>query len=59
VEEKVVRRRQQGRGRMKVCPEGPEGLDRGKGGDLLDALFVVGDFISRRALLAEPEDPSV
>ena len=59
VEEEVVRRREEGRGRMEVRPEGPEGLDRGKGGDLLDALFVVGDLVSRRALLAEPEDPSV
>ena len=44
---------------MKVRPEGPEGLYRGKGGYLLDALFVVHNFISWRALLAEPEDPSV
>ena len=40
-------------------PERPEGLDGSKGGDLFDALFVVGDFVTRRALLAEPEDPSV
>ena len=59
VEEEVVRRRQERRGRVEVCPEGPEGLDRGEGGDLLDAFFVVGDLISWRALLAEPEDPSV
>jgi len=59
VEEEIVRRREEGRGRMEVRPEGPEGLDRGKGGDLFDALFVVRDLISWRALLAEPEDPSV
>ena len=58
VEEEVVRRGQEGRGRMEVRPEGPEGLDRGKGGYFLDALFVVGDLIPWRALLAEPEDPS-
>ena len=44
---------------MQVRPEGPEGLYRSKGGDLLDALFVVGDFVTWRALLAEPENPSV
>jgi hypothetical protein len=59
VEEKIVRRREEGRGRMEVRPEGPEGLDGGKGRDLFDALFVVRDLISRRALLSEPEDPSV
>ena len=59
MEEEVVRRWEEGRGRMEVRPEGPERLDRGKGGDLFDALFVVRDLISRRALLAEPEDPSV
>lgn len=59
VEEEVVRRGEEGRGRMEVRPEGPEGLDRGKGGYLLDALLVVGDLIPWRALLAEPEDPSV
>jgi hypothetical protein len=59
VEEEVVGCGQEGRGRMEVGPEGPKGLDRGKGGYLLDALFIVGDFISWRALLAEPEDPSV
>ncbi len=59
VEEEVVRRGEEGRGWMEVRPEGPERLDRGKGGYLLDALFVVRDLISWRALLAEPEDPSV
>ena len=59
VEEEVVGRREEGRGRVEVCPEGPERLDRGKGGNFLDALLVVGNFISRRALLAEPEDPSM
>ena len=58
VEEEVVRRGQEGRGRMEVRPEGPEGLDRGKGGYFLDTLFVVCDLIPWRALLAEPEDPS-
>jgi hypothetical protein len=59
VEEEVVRRREEGRGRMEVRPEGPERLDGRKGGDFFDALFVVRDFVSWRALLAEPEDPSV
>ena len=59
MEEEVVRRGEEGRGWMEVRPEGPEGLDRGKGGYLLDALLVVGDLIPWRALLAEPEDPSV
>jgi hypothetical protein len=59
VEEEVVRRREEGRGRMEVRPEGPEGFNRGERGDLLDALFIVGDFVPWRALLAEPEDPSV
>ena len=31
VEEEVVRRGQEGRGRMEVRPEGPERLDGGKG----------------------------
>jgi len=57
VEEEVVRRREEGRGWMEVSPEGPEGLDGRKGRDLLDALFIVRDLISWRALLAEPEDP--
>ncbi len=59
VEEEVVGRGQEGRGRVQVRPEGPEGLDGNKGRDLLDALLVVGDLVTRRALLAEPEDPSV
>jgi hypothetical protein len=59
VEEEVVRRWQEGRGWVEVRPEGPEGLDRCKGGNLLDTLFIVGNFISWRALLAKPEDPSV
>jgi hypothetical protein len=59
MEEEVVCRGEESRGRMEVRPEGPEGLYRGKGGYLLDALFVVRDFISWRALLAEPEHPSV
>ena len=59
VEEEVVRCGQEGGGRMEVRPEGPEGLDRCKGGYLLDALFIVGYLVSWRALLAEPEDPSV
>jgi len=59
VEEEVVRRREKDRGRMEVRPKGPEGLDRSKGRDLLDALFVVSDLISRGALLAEPKDPSI
>lgn len=58
VEEEVVRCGQEGRGRVQVRPEGPEGLDRGKGGYLLDALLVVGDLVPWRTLLAEPEDPS-
>jgi hypothetical protein len=59
MEEEVVGCGQESRGRMEVRPEGPERLDRGKGGYLLDALFIVCDLISWRALLAEPEDPSV
>lgn len=59
MEEEVVSRWEEGRRRVEVCPKGPEGLDRSKGGDLLDSLFVVGDFVARRALLAEPENPSV
>jgi hypothetical protein len=59
MEEEVVCRGEESRGRMEVCPEGPEGLYRGKGGYLLDALFVVRNFISWRALLTEPEHPSV
>jgi hypothetical protein len=59
VEEEVVRRREEGRGRMKVRPEGPERLYGRKSGDFFDALFVVRDLVSWRALLAEPEDPSV
>jgi len=59
MEEEVVCRGEESRGRMEVRPEGPEGLYRGKGGYLLDSLFVVRDFISWRALLAEPEHPSV
>ena len=59
MKEEVVCRREESRWRMEVRPEGPEGLYRGKGGNLLDALFVVRDFISWRALLAEPEHPSV
>lgn len=59
MEEEVVRRGEESRWRMEVRPEGPEGLHRGKGRYLLDTLFVVRDFISWRALLAEPEDPSV
>ena len=59
VEEEVVRRREEGRGWMEVGPEGPEGLDGRKGRDLFDALFIIRDLVSRRALLAEPEDPSV
>lgn len=59
MEEEVVRRREEGRGWVEVSPEGPEGLDGRKGRDLLDALFIVRDLVSWRALLAEPEDPSV
>lgn len=59
VEEEVVRCREEGRGWMEVSPEGPEGLDGRKCRDLLDALFIVRDLVSWRALLAEPEDPSV
>ena len=59
MEEEVVSRGQEARRRVQVRPEGPEGLDGSKGGDLLDALLVAGDFIAWRALLAEPEDPSV
>ena len=59
VEEEVVGRGEESRGWMEVRPEGPEGLYRGKGGYLLDALFVVRDFVSWGALLAEPEYPSV
>ena len=59
MKEEVVCRREESRWRMEVRPQGPEGLYRGKGGNLLDALFVVRDFISWRALLAEPEHPSV
>jgi hypothetical protein len=59
VEEEIVSRWEEGRWRVEVCPEGPKGLDGSKSGDLLDALFVVGDLIARRALLAEPENPSV
>jgi hypothetical protein len=59
MEEEVVCCGEESRGWMEVCPEGPEGLYRGKGRYLLDALFVVRDFISWRALLAEPEHPSV
>ena len=59
VEEEVVGRGQEGRGRVQVHPERPEGLDRGKGKDLLDALLVVGDLVAWRVLLAEPEDSSV
>ncbi len=40
-------------------PERPEGLDRGKGEDLLDALLVVGDLVAWCVLLVEPEDSSV
>ena len=59
VEEEVVSRGQEARRRVQVRPEGPEGLDGSKGGDLLDALLVVGNFVARRALLTEPENPSV
>ena len=59
MEEEVVRRGQESRWRMEVRPEGPEGLYRGKGGYLLDAFFIVCNLISWRALLAEPEYPSV
>ena len=59
VEEEVVRCREEGRGWMEVGPEGPEGLDGRKCRDLLDTLFIVRDLVSWRALLAEPEDPSV
>lgn len=57
MEEEVVCRGEESRWWMEVRPEGPEGLYRGKGGYLLDALFVVRNFISWRALLAEPEHP--
>jgi hypothetical protein len=59
VEEEVVSRGEECRGRVQVRPEGPEGLYGSKGGDLLDALLVVGDLVTWRALLAEPENPSV
>ena len=59
MEEEIVSRGEEGRGRVEVGPEGPEGLDGSESGDLLDALFVVGDLVTRRALLAEPENPSV
>jgi hypothetical protein len=59
VEEEVVSRREECRGRVQMRPEGPERLYGCKGGDLLDALLVVGDFVTGRALLAEPENPSV
>ena len=60
-EEEVVGRGEEGRGwvQVQVHPERPEGLDRGKGKDLLDALLVVGDLVAWRVLLAEPEDSSV
>ena len=60
-EEEVVGRGEEGRGwvQVQVHPERPEGLDRGKGKDLLDALLVVGDLVAWRALLVEPEDSSV
>jgi hypothetical protein len=32
--------------------------DRGKGCDFFDPLLVVRDLISRRTLLAEPENPT-
>ena len=59
MEEEVVCRGEESRWRMEVRPERPEGLYRGKSGYLLDALFVVRDFISWRALLAEPKHPPV
>jgi hypothetical protein len=59
VEEEVVGRREECRGRVQVRPEGPERLYGCKGGDLLDALLVVGDLVTGGALLAEPENPSV
>jgi hypothetical protein len=39
--------------------EGPEGLDAAEGRDALDAVLVAHDFVPRRALLAEPEHPTV
>ena len=59
VEEEVVGRWEECRGRVEMGPEGPERLYGGKGRDLLDALLVVGDLVTGCALLAEPENPSV
>lgn len=59
VEEEIVSGGKEGGRRVEVCPEGPEGLDRAKRRDLLDALLVVCDFCAGTALLAEPEYPGM
>jgi len=40
-------------------PQGPERLYRTKRRNFLDSFFIAYDFISRCALLAEPENPSM
>lgn len=58
VKEQIVCRGQEARGWVYVRPEGPERLDRAKGRNFLDTLFVIGDSRPRTSLLAEPEDPN-
>ena len=43
---------------IKMEPTTFAGTHRAEGGNLLDTLLVVRDFIPRRALLAEPEHPA-
>ena len=58
MEEEVVCCGLESGGGLEVREEGPEGLDGGKGGYLLDTTFII-DGLARCTLLPEPKHPSI